>query len=144
MQHELLPNDAAVEASRYPFRRTFTATEAVIGVSALAGTWMLLTDTYTPDVAVLEPLGLDSWALPGVWLFASAAAPALTAAWLAWRKSDLAPAAVLAASGLLAVELLAQIPFLGLDPLQAIMGVPAVAMAGLALRARTAGWRPRR
>ena len=90
MQHELLPNDAAVEASRYPFRRTFTATEAVIGVSALAGTWMLLSDIYTPDVAVLEPLGLDSWALPGVWLFASAAAPALTAALLAWRKSDLA------------------------------------------------------
>jgi hypothetical protein len=143
MQHELLPRDAAVEARRYPFRRTFVATEAVIGVSALAGTWMLLTDTYTPDVAVLEPLGLDSWTLPGVWLFASAAAPALTAAWLAWQKSGLAPAAVLTASSLLAVELLAQIPFLGLDPLQAFMGVPAVVMAGLALRARSTGWRPR-
>lgn len=143
MQVQPVRREPVAHAAAYPFRRTFTVAEAVVGASAFAGTWMLLTDTYTPDVAVLEPLGLASWRLPGLWLFASAAAPAGSAAWLAWRRSDRAPAAVLVASGLLAVELLVQMPFLGRDRLQAVMGVPAVAMAVLALRARSGGWRPR-
>ena len=128
---------------RHPFRRTFVAGEAVVGVCGLAGTWQLMTGTYAPDVAVLRPLGLESWRLPGVWLFATVAAPSGAAAWLAWRRSHLAPAAVLVASGLLAVELLVQVPFLGFNPLQVAFGVPAVALGGLALRAKRTGW-PRR
>jgi hypothetical protein len=124
----------------HPFRRTFVIAESVICLSGAMGTWQLLTDTFTPDVTALEPLGLKTWTLPGVWLFATAAAPAGAAAWLAYRRSDRAPAAVLVANGLLAVELLVQMPFLGLSPLQAIYGAPAAGLAALALRARTSGW----
>ncbi len=127
-------------APLYPFRGVFVAAESLICAGAVAGTWQLLTDTFTPDVAVLKPLGLRTWRLPGLWLFATAAAPAGAAAWLAWRRSPRAPDAVLSASALLALELGVQIPFLGLNPLQPAVGVPAAALAGLALRARRSGW----
>lgn len=141
------PEEAAPGGTRgaavgdgYPFRRTFLVTETFICLSGVSGTWQLLTDTFTPDVALLRPLGLRTWTLPGVWLFATAAAPAGAAAWLAYRRSDRAPAAVLVANGLLAVELLVQMPFLGLSPLQAVYGAPAAGLAALALRARRSGW----
>ena len=43
---------------------------------------------------------------------------------------------------MLALELLVQIPFLGLSLLQAIFGTIAIVMAALALQARQAGWWP--
>lgn len=52
--------------------------------------------------------------------------------------------AVLAASALLAIELLVQIPFLGFSMLQLIFGIVAVGMAAVALRAWKAGWWPHR
>lgn len=140
MQSELVSHEPASAAQEYPFRRTFSAAEALISVCGLAGTWQLLTQTYAPDMAVLEPIGLHSWTLPGLWLFATVAAPAGAAAWLAWWKSDLTPAAVLVANGLLLLELGVQIPFIGFSPLQVAFGVPALALGALALRARNAGW----
>lgn len=140
MTFELLHRMPARTAQQYPFRRTFIVGEALISVAGLGGAWQLVTQTYVPDVAVLAPIGLESWTLPGLWLFATTAAPAGTAAWLAWRRSDRTPSAVLVASGLLALELLVQIPFLGVHPLQAVFGVPAVALAALASRARKDGW----
>lgn len=133
-------NSRATTTAEHPFRRTFVVAETFICVSGAMGSWQLLTDTFTPDVTLLEPLGLKAWTLPGIWLFATAAAPAGAAAWLAYRRSGRAPAAVLVANGLLAVELLAQMPFLGLSPLQAVYGAPAAGLAALALRARRIGW----
>jgi hypothetical protein len=59
----------------------------------------------------------------------------------AWRRSPRAPEAVLAASGLLAAELIVQIPFVGPSALQAVLGTVAVGLGGLALHARRSGWR---
>jgi tellurite resistance protein TehA-like permease len=64
------------------------------------------------------------------------------AAWLAWRRSAWAPAAVLLANALLVIELLVQIPFLGFSILQLIFGAVAIGMAVVAILARRAGWRP--
>jgi len=52
-----------------------------------------------------------------------------------------APTAALLASALLAIELVVQIPFLGLSILQVIFGGVAVGMAVVSLLARRAGWR---
>lgn len=128
-------------ATGYPFRRTFVAADGLIAASGLAGTVMLLTNTYVPDVSALRSLGLHSWTLPGLWLFASVAAPSALASLLAARRHERAPEAVMLASTLLVVELVVQLPFLGFDPLQPIMGVPALVLAGLAVRARRDGWR---
>ncbi len=117
-----------------PFRRTFITVETLVSVGALVGVAQLLSGTATPPVADLAPLGLTSWTLPALWLFASVAVPSAVAAWLAWRRSAHTPAAVLLAGAALVVELLVQIPFLGVSVLQAVMGTVAVVLAALALR----------
>jgi hypothetical protein len=122
------------------FRWAFVVMEAFVAIGAVAGTLQLVTGTAAPPVDDLEPLGLTSWVLPGIWLFASVAVPSTVAAWLAWRRSPAAPSAVLVASALLAVELLVQIPSVGPSVLQAVMGTVAVVLAGLALAARPT-WR---
>lgn len=127
-------------ALRYPYRTTFVAAEGLIAVSGLIGTALLATNTFVPDVAVLEPLGLHSWTLPGVWLFASVTLPSSIACWAAARHDPRAPEAVAVASALLLLELLVQLPFLGFDPLQPMMGVPALGVGALAHRARRTGW----
>ena len=124
-----------------PYRRLFVIAEAVIGGNALLGTALLLTDTFTPDVSVLAPLGLHSWVLPGLWLFASVAVPSGWACRAALLRSAKAPEVVLVASAALLVELAVQLPFLGFDPLQVVMGVPALALAFVAVDARRRGWR---
>lgn len=123
-----------------PHRLTFIAAESLVALGGVVGSAQLFTGTGTPPVSDLAPLGLSSWALPGVWLFATVAVPSGAAAWLAWRRASLAPAAVLLACGTLAVELLVQIPFIGASLLQAVFGSFAVGLALLALRARRAGW----
>lgn len=115
--------------------------EGLVVVGAVSGTIQLVTGTAVPPVEDLEPLGLNSWVLPGVWLFASVAVPSTVAAWLAWRRSPHAPNTVLVASALLAVELLVQIPFVGPSLFQAVFGMVAIVLAVLALVARPA-WRP--
>ncbi|MCW2810683.1 MAG: hypothetical protein JWP61_1141 [Friedmanniella sp.] len=135
---------AALSLRRRRLRQVFVVGESVVALGGLLGTAQLLTGTATPPVSVLAPLGLSSWVLPGVWLFATVVVPSGAAAYLAWRRSPLAPLAVLLASATLAVELLVQIPFLGPSALQAVFGAIAVVMAVLALRARGSGWRTRR
>jgi hypothetical protein len=127
---------------RTPFRKTIVVIESLVALGGMMGTVQLLTGTYTPPVSVLEPIGLSSWVLPGLWLFATVVAPSAAAAALAWRSSPNAPPVVLLASSTLALELLAQIPFLGPNLLQAVFGTIAVGMAVVAYLARRAGWWP--
>jgi hypothetical protein len=127
---------------RHPFRRTVVLVESLVGLGGLAGSIQLLAGVATPPVSVLSPLGLSSWTLPAGSL--TVAVPSALAAMLAWRRSAWAPPAVLAASALLAIELLGQIPFLGFSMLQLIFGVVAIGMAVVALLARKAGWWPHR
>jgi hypothetical protein len=126
-----------------PFRKTFVAIESVLALGGVLGTVQLLTGTFTPPVSVLEPIGLSSWVLPGLWLFGTVVVPSATAAVLAWRSSPYTPPVVLLGSATLALELLVQIPFLGPSLLQAIFGTIAIGMAILADRARRSGWWPR-
>jgi hypothetical protein len=127
---------------RTPFRKAFVVIESLVAVGGVMGTVQLLTGTFTPPVSVLEPIGLSSWLLPGLWLFGTVVLPSATAAVLAWRRAAYAPPVVLLASATLALELLVQIPFLGPSLLQAVFGTIAVAMAILADQARRSGWWP--
>ncbi|QTE27985.1 hypothetical protein [Pengzhenrongella sicca] len=127
-------------AAPCPHRRTFITAESLVAIGGVVGAAQLVTGTVAPPVTDLAPLGLTSWVLPGVWLAATVAVPSATAAWLAWRRAPLAPTAVLAASGLLALELGVQIPFVGPSVLQAVFGAVAVGLGGLAVHARRTGW----
>jgi hypothetical protein len=140
----LATNKAETVKINLPFRRTIIVVESLVGLGGLAGSVQLLAGVATPPASVLRPLGLSSWTLPAGWLFVSVALPSAVAAWLAWRRSPWAPVAVLVASALLAMELLVQVPFLGLSFLQLIFGTVAIGMAVVGLVARRAGWSPRR
>lgn len=139
-------SDVAPRASRTPdpWRRTLAGLAAFTAAGAWVGSVQLLTGTFTPPVSDLEPLGLDSWVLPGLWLLASVALPCSVAAVLALRASPRYPDACLLAGVLLVVELLVQIPFVGPDPLQAVMGAVALAVLTLAAQARRSAvpWAP--
>jgi len=123
----------------YPYRRTFIGVESFVAIGGLAGAWQLWTGTYAPPVSDLEVLGLDSWKLPAVWLFASVAAPSAAAAIAALRRWPHAPAVVLVASGLLLVEVAVQIPFVGPSALQAVFGAVGIGLGALAWSARRSG-----
>ena len=123
-----------------PHRRIFVAAETVVAVSGLAGCIQLMAGIATPPDSDL-PFGLSSWVLPGLWLFATVSLPAAAAAVLAYRRSPHAPVAVLLAAATMAIEVIVQIPFIGLNPLQAVFGGVAVALGALAVHARHAGWR---
>lgn len=110
--------------------------ESAMAVFGLGGGIMLMSGNQTPPAEALAPLGLSSWVLPGVWLTASVAVPSAAAAYLAGRGSPAAPKAVLVASALLGVELLVQIPFLGVNGLQVAMALIGGTAAVLAWRAR--------
>ena len=107
-----------------------------MAVFGLGGGVMLMSGHGTPPVEAIASLGLSSWVLPGVWLTASVAIPSALAAYLALRGSQWTPRAVRVASGLLAVELLVQIPFLGVNGLQAAMALIGGTAAALAWQAR--------
>lgn len=117
-------------------RRPIVAVESAMAAFGLVGGLMLMSGQGTPPLEVLAPLGLSSWVLPGLWLTASVAVPSGTAAYLAWRRAPWAPRAAMVASALLAVELLVQIPFLGINGLQAAMALVGGTAAGLAWHAR--------
>jgi len=129
----------AASATR-PHRRTFVVAESLIALAGTAGAAQLCSGSLTLPTSDLAPLGLSSWVLPGLWLFASVAAPSSAAAWLAWRGSAHTPVAVLVASTALLTELVVQIPFVGPSVLQVVFGTAAVALATLGWRAREAGW----
>jgi hypothetical protein len=90
-------------------------------------------------VSGIDALGLDSWKLPAVWLLVSVAVPSGVALLAALRRWPRTPEIVLAASGLLLLEVVVQIPFVGPSLLQLVMGVIAVVVGALAWHARTTG-----
>ena len=137
-----LDRDAPPVIRPYEFRRIFVPVQAVVAVGGLSGTWQLWTGTYAPPVSALEPLGLDTWRLPAVWLFCSVAVPSTVALVAAVRRHPRAPEAVLAASGLMLVEVSVQVPFVGPSALQAVFGGIALGMGSLAIIAlRRRSWR---
>lgn len=111
--------------------RVLAVLAGLTSTAAWIGTAQLVLGVYTPPVADLEPLGLHSWLLPGLWLAASVAVPCLVVAVMAARRSPRTGWAALVAAALLVVELVVQVPFVGLDPLQAVMGTVALVIAGL-------------
>jgi hypothetical protein len=123
-----------------PFRWIFVVLEAFVLVGALSGAVQLWTGTYAPPVSDLDPLGLDSWKLPAVWLFCSVAVPSAVALVAALRRWPRAPQVVIVASVLLLVEVTVQIPFVGPSVLQAVMGAIALLLGTLAVIARRRGW----
>jgi hypothetical protein len=124
----------------HPHRRVFIVAESLVALSGLAGAVQLVAGVTTPPNSDL-PFGLSSWVLPGFWLFGTVALPAAVAAWLAYRRSAYAPVAVMIAAITMAIEVTVQIPFVGLNPLQAIFGGVAMVLGILGFRARRAGWR---
>lgn len=120
------------------WRRTLGWLAGVTSVAAAAGAVQLVTGFYTPPVEDLEPLGLRSWVLPGVWLGLSVAAPCAVVACLALRRDPRVGLASVVAGLLLLLELVVQIPFVGLDPLQAVMGSVAVLLLVLGTLSRRA------
>ena len=137
MPEQLLNPSPTTVTPKRRHRRTLLTIESVMAVFGLAGGVMLMSERGTPPVETISALGLSSWVLPGVWLVASVAVPSSVAAYLAWRGSTMTPTAVLVASILLALELLIQIPFLGVNALQAVMALIGGAAAALAWQSRT-------
>lgn len=128
--------DPAVRTLTWRHRRSLVTIESAMAVFGLGGGVMLMAGRGTPPVEWLAPLGLSSWVLPGVWLTASVAVPSAAAAYLAFRRSPRTLTAVYLASALLGVELVVQIPFLGVNGLQAAMALVGGTAAALAWRAR--------
>lgn len=122
-----------------PYRWVFVGVEAFVALGALSGVLQLWSGTYAPPVSDLEPLGLDSWRLPAVWLFVSVALPPVVALVAALRRWPRTPEVVMVASALLLVEVLVQVPFVGPSVLQAVMGTIALVLGGLAWHARRTG-----
>lgn len=123
---------------RVPWRRTIMAVAAVTAGFSVVGAVQLATGIYTPPLSDIAPLGLDSWLLPGVWLTATVAVPCALTAVLARRRSPRTGATAITAGLLLLVELVVQVPYVGLDPLQGVMGAVAVALTGLGVVAHRA------
>ncbi|GAA1479106.1 hypothetical protein GCM10009623_35520 [Nocardioides aestuarii] len=113
--------------------RVLAVLAGLTSVAAWVGAGQLALGVYTPPVADLADLGLTSWLLPGLWLAASVAVPCLVVAALAHRRSPRTGMAALVAAGLLATELAVQVPFVGFDPLQAVMGTTAAVIGVLGL-----------
>jgi hypothetical protein len=123
-----------------PFRRTFVVAGAVLALAGTAGAVQLVAGASTPPVDDLEPLGLRSWVLPGIWLFVAVAVPWTVVTFAAARRHPVTPRAVLGACGLLVFELTVQIPFVGPSPLQAVLGTVALGIGTCGLRAYRQGW----
>ena len=136
MKDQIVESSPTVVAPKRRHRRTLLTMESAMAVFGLGGGIMLISGHGTPPVEAISSLGLSSWVLPGVWLTASVAIPSALAAHLAWRGSQWTPRAVMVASGLLAVELLVQIPVLGVNGLQAAMALIGGTAAALALQVR--------
>lgn len=122
------------------FRRTFVGAGGLLALAGTAGAVQLLIGAATPPARDLDPLGLHSWVLPGVWLLLSVAVPWAVVFVLAVRRRPATPNAVLVASGLLVFELVVQIPFVGPSPLQVVIGGIAVGVGTCGWRARGRGW----
>jgi hypothetical protein len=130
---------SGITTAHTPHRWVFVVVEAFVLLGAVSGAGQLWTGTYAPPVSDLEALGLDSWKLPAVWLLVSVAVPSGVALLAALRRWPRTPEIVLAASALLLLEVVVQIPFVGPSMLQLVMGLIAVVVGVLAWHARTTG-----
>lgn len=119
--------------TRPRWRRTLGVTSALTSAAAIVGSVQLATGAFTPPVSDLEPLGLNSWVLPGLWLAAVVALPCAITTVTAWECSRWLGLAAITSGALLLVELGVQIPFVGLDPLQGVMAVVAIVLVSLGL-----------
>ena len=128
----------APPATSWPHRGIFVIVEALISLSALAGSVRLFTAGAPLQTEL--PAGLPNGPVSGLWLFALVAVPSALAAWFCWRRSTRGPIAVLIASAALAVDVVAQIPFVGFNVLQLVFGLIAAVMVVLALAAQRRGW----
>ena len=140
----VLSSSPSTSSDALPFRRSIMVTEAVIAIAGAAGAVQLWDGRTAPPLSDIEPLGLKSWRLPAVWLTATVAVPSAVAAVAAARRNPATPKFVVAAAGLLLLEVTSQIPFVGPSPLQGVFGAVAVGTGVLGCRARRSGaWRPR-
>lgn len=108
--------------------------QLLVSLAAVAGSIQLVLGIATPPSSDLDPLGLTTWTLPAFWLFLVVGAPFAIAGILTLRGSSRALVASLAASGLLVLELVVQIPFVGVNAMQPLMAVVAVGTGLLAWR----------
>jgi len=127
------------QSTTWPYRRVLMIAEGLIALSALAGSVQLMVAGGGPFDAEL-PWGLPNGLIAGLWLFSLVAVPAAVASWLCWGRSTYGPTAVLIASTGLGVDVVAQIPFVGLHVLQLVFGLIAVGMALIAVAARRRAW----
>ncbi len=137
---DLSHHDQSPTVGPLPHRRLLIGLEVFVVLAGLMGVIQLWAGIATPPSSTLPPM-LSGWVLPGFWLLATVPLPAAVAAFLALRRSPWTPQAVLIGAATMAVELVVQIPFLGLNPFQAVFGAVALVLAALALRARRLGWR---
>ena len=134
LDHQQISETSAAPGD-YPFRQLMNIIEIVLGAGAAAGAMQLLAGVATPPNDQL-PFGLHSWTWPAVWLLATVCVPSVVAAVALSRRSASGPALVLVATVLLGVELLVQIPFIGLSWLQLVVGMLGASAAGMAIVAR--------
>lgn len=115
----------------YAFRRSMEAIEIGLAAAAAVGAIQLAAGVATPPDSQL-PSWLHSWVWPAIWLLATVCVPSAFAAIALLRRANLGPSLVLVAAALLGIELIVQIPFVGLNWLQlvvALCGATAAAMA---------------
>jgi hypothetical protein len=114
-----------IHGGRHLLPATLFCLELVVGVQAVYGGVMLVTDAWRLPLDHLDPLPLHSWVPPGIALLAGVAAPMLAAATLIGIRSRHAPAAAVVAGALLlgwiAVQVLVA-PFFWLQPVMAASG----------------------
>jgi hypothetical protein len=113
-------------------RWSLAGLETFVGVGALYGALMLITDAWGLPVDDLAPLPLHSWVLPGVALVVLVAIPMLGAA-LGTRRNTVRVADVSIAVGALLVGWIA-VQLIVIGPqmfLQAVMLVLGLAITGL-------------
>lgn len=134
---ELLEETQIVGPARYPFRWSMNVIEMLLAIGSGIGAALLIADVGTPPDSDL-PLDLHGWTLPAVWLLVMVFLPSVVAVLAVSKRDPSGPAAVLGASALLGVELLVQIPFVGLSWLQLIAAVLGASAAAMAVVARAA------
>ena len=127
---------AVTSLPEYAFRRSMGAIEIALAAAAAVGVVQLGAGIATPPDSQL-PFGLDSWAWPAVWLFATVCVPSVVAAVALSRRARSGPSLVIVATVLLAIELLVQIPFVGLNWLQLVVALVGATAATMAVVART-------
>src|ERR1043166_8100132 len=119
-------------------RYSLIGLELIVGLGAVYGGIMLITDAWHLPTGDLRPLPLHSWVVPGLALFAVVTVPMLAAAAEVYRdrrrRADPSLAAGVLLVGWIAVQLLVIGPQMWL---QAAMAIGGVAIATLAWM-----WRP--